>query len=241
MFIVLVATDLNQVILAELKTGLHTHELRGHCRSVVCCKWSPKDEFLLATGSCDSKIILWDIRSAKSWLMTLDQHNGKGSSQNENSNTAHDGIVNGLCFTANGMFLLSMGTDNSLRLWNVMNGKNQMINYGNITNDVHKHVQLDVSAMTNPNLAYVPSEGNIFVYEVETGRRVNTLSGHYNMVSSCYYHSNRMQLYSAGHDRNLLIWDNADGFVEVESVFEEEVDKKPVTFNEDCWSSDEEN
>ena len=41
--------------------------------------------------------------------------------------TAHNGHVNGLCFTENGLHLVSCGTDNRVRLWNTLNGKNTLV------------------------------------------------------------------------------------------------------------------
>jgi WD40 repeat protein len=37
--------------------------------------------------------------------------------------TAHNGNVHGLSFTADGLFLISVGTDCRMRLWNTETGK----------------------------------------------------------------------------------------------------------------------
>lgn len=42
--------DSNQVHLVDLKSGSKTHTLRGHRKSVMAVRWSPHDEFLLATA-----------------------------------------------------------------------------------------------------------------------------------------------------------------------------------------------
>lgn len=42
-------------------------------------------------------------------------------------NTAHNGRVNGLCFTADGLFLLTAGTDDRMRLWNSATGENTLV------------------------------------------------------------------------------------------------------------------
>lgn len=42
-------------------------------------------------------------------------------------NTAHDGRVNGLCFTGDGLYLLTTGTDDHMRLWNSATGENTLV------------------------------------------------------------------------------------------------------------------
>ena len=41
--------------------------------------------------------------------------------------TAHNGHVNGLRFTSDGLFLVSFGTDNQLRLWDAFSGQNTLV------------------------------------------------------------------------------------------------------------------
>jgi len=42
-------------------------------------------------------------------------------------NTAHNGRVNGLCFTADGLHLLTTGTDDRMRLWDSATGENTLV------------------------------------------------------------------------------------------------------------------
>lgn len=42
-------------------------------------------------------------------------------------NTAHNGRANGLCFTADGLYLLTTGTDDRMRLWNSATGENTLV------------------------------------------------------------------------------------------------------------------
>lgn len=198
-----------QVLLVDLKSGSSTHELRGHQRTVLTVSWSTSDEHLLASGSCDNRILLWDIRSARSFLRSLDQHNGAEDdcrSSSSSSCTAHGGHVNGLRFSRDGLFLVSFGTDNRLRLWNTSNGRKEIINFGKTPNESRRTVRFDVSHDVTPALVYVPSEGNIFAYDVQTGARVNSLLGHYNSVNCCVFHPFHQELYSGANDRNLLVW-----------------------------------
>ncbi len=43
--------------------------------------------------------------------------------------TAHSGEVNGLCFSSDGLFLASFGSDNAVRLWDTFTGMNTLVNF----------------------------------------------------------------------------------------------------------------
>ncbi len=118
----LVASTANQVFLADLRSGSTTHELRSHTSSILSVKWSPMQEFQLASGSMDNRLLMWDVRAARSCLFSMDQYNGRNHADVEKT-TAHNGNVHGLSFTADGLFLISVGTDCRMRLWNTETGK----------------------------------------------------------------------------------------------------------------------
>lgn len=116
-----VASTANQVFLADLRSGSTTHELRSHTSSVLSVKWSPMQEFQLASGSMDNRLLMWDVRASRSCLFSMDQHNGRNNANVEQT-TAHNGYVHGLSFTGDGLFLISVGTDGRMRLWNSETG-----------------------------------------------------------------------------------------------------------------------
>ena len=51
--------------------------LSSHQGWVVCVNWSPVDENQLLSGSYDSTLKLWDVRSSKLPLYTISAHEGK--------------------------------------------------------------------------------------------------------------------------------------------------------------------
>jgi len=77
-YLVDVASSVKHILLVDLKSGSCTHELRGHTSSTLACRCSAREEYLLATGSCDNRVLLWDVRSAKCCLKLMDQNNCKG-------------------------------------------------------------------------------------------------------------------------------------------------------------------
>ena len=44
-----------------------------------------------------------------------------------------------------------------------LSGRNEMINYGKISIDSKKAARIDLSCDTNPQMIFVPSQGNVLV------------------------------------------------------------------------------
>ncbi|XP_074648575.1 DNA excision repair protein ERCC-8-like [Tubulanus polymorphus] len=241
-----VATAKCHCVLVDLRTGAKTHTLRGHKDAVMSCQWSPKDEFILATGGSDSKLMLWDVRSAAGSLMVFDQYNGDTTANPESVNTAHNGLINGMRFLSNGLHLVSVGTDDHMRLWNVATGKNMLVNYGKLENFSLKNIQIACSFNTNPELVYVPVNSDVCVYDIFNGDLLVTLRGHYNTVNCTVFNPDTNDVYSGANDRNILLF---SGNVETESAFCKHLDGDDRTENNtsatipaaaaDAWSSDE--
>lgn len=204
--LVAAACEDSRVYLCDLVSGSSSHILRGHTGAVLSLAWSPRNHYMLASGSRDNKILFWDIRKATGSLFTLDQHNGKGGSGRMNVKTAHNGHINGLHFTGDGLFLLSYGTDNRLRLWDTYSGKNTLVNFGLIPNDSQKSVQFATTMDHSTDLAFVPSLSNIEVFDVHSGAKVKCLGGHYSNVNCCTYQQDFQVLFSGSNDCQLLSW-----------------------------------
>ncbi|EEY59812.1 DNA excision repair ERCC-8-like protein [Phytophthora infestans T30-4] len=74
------ATSRGEVRLVDMESGATAHSLLGHKDEIWSLDWSPASEFLLATGSRDGEIRLWDIRrsGATACLLCLN-HEGKAT------------------------------------------------------------------------------------------------------------------------------------------------------------------
>ncbi|ETE63550.1 DNA excision repair protein ERCC-8, partial [Ophiophagus hannah] len=92
--LIAVGTKSSKVQLCDFKSGSCSHILQGHTQEILAVSWSPRYEFILATGSADSRVKLWDVRRASACLLTLDQHNGeKSKAASEASNIFHISIL----------------------------------------------------------------------------------------------------------------------------------------------------
>ncbi|KAI5610353.1 DNA excision repair protein ERCC-8, partial [Silurus asotus] len=159
------------------------------------------------SASTDGRVRMWDVRRAAGSLFTLDQFNGdKSKASSEAVNTAHNGRVNGLHFTDDGLYLLTTGTDDRMRLWNSATGHNTLVNYGKVVNESRKGVKFTVSRGCSPEFVFVPCGTSVAVYGLYTGELVTTLRGHYNNVDCCEFHPDYQVLYSGGKDCNILAW-----------------------------------
>ncbi|KAJ7335935.1 hypothetical protein JRQ81_013876 [Phrynocephalus forsythii] len=232
--LIAVGTRSPKVQLCDLKSGSCSHILQGHKQEVLAVSWSPRNEYILATASADSRVKLWDVRRASACLLTLDQHNGEKSKvSSEAVNTAHNGRVNGLCFTTDGLHLLTIGTDDRMRLWNSFSGENTLVNYGKVFNESRKGVKFAVSRGCSPEFVFVPYSSTIAVYSVYSGDLITMLKGHYSSVDCCVFQPNFQELYTCGRDGNILAW--------VPSLREPEPDdtsgKSLNPAYQDTWSS----
>lgn len=164
-------------------------------------------------------------------------------------NTAHNGHVNGMCFTPDGLHLLTFGTDENLHLWETFTGKNTMVNFGRISNESRKCIKFSACTNSKPELVFVPGDSNIEIFDIYTGLNIATLRGHYNQVNCCYFHPSYQFLISGGNDRNILIWEPITGTVQAyeDHLRGENKDTSASVSNfltrtgatVDTWSSDE--
>jgi WD40 repeat protein len=58
-------------------------------------------------------------------------------------------------------------------------------------------------------LIYHPSGQNIGVYELQTGKKIHSLRGHFDNVMCCEFHPELQELYSGAADASMLVWSPA--------------------------------
>lgn len=205
----LVCSSRGIVSVFELQSGTNVHTLKQHVGDVLSCNWSPFEEHILATGSSDNKVLLWDIRSSKNCLMSFNRCNTiqtVGENPCMNNFTAHTGSVNAVKFVRGGLKLISCGTDNIIRLWDTLSGKNELVHYEGFFNSSKKSIGIDISGETYPEFVFIPSNNIINVYEINSGKLVNVLKGHFDNVNCTYYSHFQHELYSGCTDGLTLIW-----------------------------------
>ncbi|KAI0016198.1 WD40-repeat-containing domain protein [Xylariomycetidae sp. FL0641] len=181
------------VRLVDLRSGANVQSLAGHTGAVLATSWSPRHEHVLASGSVDGTVKIWDVRRASALLGMLDHedslglyHNGllsqDGKVRVRASAKAHSAPVNGLTWTDDGNYIVSAGHDRRIRVWDAATGKNTLASFGpSIKNSQLASVTMFTSpvGLTHPGkeLLFWPNETDILVLDLHDGQVVTKLRG----------------------------------------------------------------
>lgn len=105
--------DRGEVLLWEIASGRVTKRLSGHRGSVMCARFSP-DGKSLATGSCDTSVIVWNVETGRPWKWgTLKEHFGTVTTLAFSA----DGTM--LATGARGGELLGKRQDGNFKVWDL--------------------------------------------------------------------------------------------------------------------------
>ena len=172
----------------DLEHGQVVDELRGHAQTIECLTFSP-DGSLLASGSHDGLILLWNMDSS-------------GHGELRGTLRGHSHIVRAVAFHPNGQLLASGSADGTVRLWSVSTGEMRQLLAG------HGHEIIGLAFDPDSRvLATVSADRGIRLWEVETGRPLNSLTGYMNAVLVMHYRPDGRQLASASGDGRIHLWD----------------------------------
>jgi len=225
------------VYLCDMVAGGFSHTLQGHSSPVMALHWSPVCEWELATTDRGGRVLFWDVRRAGA-IACLDQQmtrinnmNRVSSSmfQSNNNNkinkTAHDGAINSIVPTPDGLFWLTSGGDDHIRCWDASTHKNMLTHYPHASNSAKKAIQVAISQDGGTGttihtregksrnkgkgggLLFQPSGAHIQVYDVRRGGMVHTLVGHMSGVNCCTWNGVSCELYSGDEDGYICVWD----------------------------------
>lgn len=126
------------------------------------------------------------------------------------ANTAHGKGVNGLTVTNDGRYLVSLGLDEKIRLWDTETGHNTFVNYGSSwRNRFNLGLQATVSSTAvSPPLLYIPSDDRqVLVYGLLDGMLIRRLKGAYGRVICVENRYAYQELYSGSNGGEILVWE----------------------------------
>ena len=166
--------------------------LRGHEREIECVAFS-EDGTLLASGSHDGMILLWDVQPS-------------GHRRLRSTLRGHRHIVRDLVFHPHGHLLASGSLDRTIRLWDVRSGHIRQLLAG--------HGSEITGLAFDPDgrvLAGVNWHRAVRLWEVETGRALETLTGSMHAVTAVCFRPDGRQLASGSGDGRVHVWERNHG------------------------------
>lgn len=161
----------------------------GHTGPILCAAFSP-DSSVLATGSGDSTVRLWDVLSGmpssvltgehKSWILTV-------------------------AWSSCGKYLLSGCKDNSVQVWTnlELDGKSSSVS-------LKGHIKPVTCAVWEPyglRVATGSMDNGVRIWHGTSGQCIVSLSSHTAPVMQVRWSSVTGRIYSGGRDRVVKVWD----------------------------------
>jgi WD40 repeat protein len=163
----------------------------GHLGPVTSIALSPNKK-ILASGSYDNTIKLWDVETGKE-LRTLTRQFRPGI-------TGASTNIYSVSFTPDGKTLAS-GSSSSVMLWDVESGK-ELRTIGDSSGPVS--LSPDGKTLANEGL------NAIKLWDVESGKELRTLTGH-RLISSVAFSVDGKLLASGSWDKTIKLWDVESG------------------------------
>lgn len=177
------------VRLVDLRSGSAAHSLAGHSGSVLSVAWHPKEENILVSGATDGGVRVWDIRRSASSLGVLDMedsigiagYDGKGTgARRRERGKAHNGAVNGLTWTEDGAFVVSVGQDERMKVWDMGTGANTLANFGPGLKNAHRSALVPLLAPAHLSPAgketvFFPNPKEITSFDLHSGSLLSRL------------------------------------------------------------------
>lgn len=163
------------------------HTLDRHLAPITALGMS-RDGKVLASGSQDKSIILWD--SAFNFKGTLDGHAAK---------------INALLIDPSKRFLISGSEDRNIILWNIEQGK--------LLKKIDNGVPVYAFAQSSDirSLYIAGAEPAIKQYTIGTWQVARTFAGHTDVVNAIAISPNSQYMISGSNDKTARIWDLKTG------------------------------
>ncbi|NCS39929.1 MAG: hypothetical protein GPJ20_13705 [Microcystis aeruginosa BS13-10] len=201
--------DALQKILIE---GREYNRLKGYNGEVDSVSFS-SDGKILATGSSDTTIKLWDVESDGKTLASGSEDTtiklwNLETGQEIRTLKGHNGHVYSVSFSSDGKTLASGSEDKTIKLWNVETGQEIRTLKG-----YNGEVDSVSFSSDGKTLASLDNRNSfeIKLWDVETGETIRTLTGHNNSVLSVSFSSDGKTLASGSHDNTIKLWNVETG------------------------------
>lgn len=179
----------NEVYIVDIRKHKVIHTLRGHLEPVYETVFSP-DGKILATGSFDRTVKLWDVSTGEE-MRSLTGFFGM-----ENADT--------LVFSGDAKLMATTSKEGGVRVWDIATGALR-------TAVKHDGVVAFEFGRAGDRLATAGAEGSVKVWDTSSGAELRTLNGHTGSLNSVAFDEKGDLLATGGDDHTVRLWDVATG------------------------------
>jgi len=176
-----------EIIIYDLTNGDTLFKFKNHSGSVTSLTFNKRLN-LLASGSSDKSIKIWDLANAESLKFTLDSSLG-----------GHTGWIRSLVYLVDDDTLLASGADDTtIKIWDVLGGTLKF------TLEGHSNSIWSLASMGRNLLASGSNDGFVKIWNLSNGKLRNTLK-HANQVRKLIALNDSL-LASGSWDNTIKIW-----------------------------------
>ncbi|MEO1523099.1 MAG: WD40 repeat domain-containing protein, partial [Cyanobacteria bacterium J06633_2] len=159
------------------------------------------DGAVVATITQDNSVQILDSQSGESLLAGESLPPIEGGSQ----------YIESVVMSHDGRFLLTIDTDDNLRIWNVqLNSLTQMIS-GHLESGHHAAVISGNFSHDGTRIVTASEDGTARVWDITSGELIRTLGGHKDTVISASFSHDDTRVVTASADYTAKVWDISSG------------------------------
>ncbi|KIJ53825.1 hypothetical protein M422DRAFT_242088 [Sphaerobolus stellatus SS14] len=167
--------------------------LKEHTAVVICIAFSPDSQYFVS-GSADSTIRVWDVRTGQRIGELL---------------RGHTRSVTCVDISADGAHIVSGSHDGTICVWDIKTG--QMT----LEEPIQGHADSVTSVAFSPNAHQIISSSDdwtICVWNMKTGNRIGEpFSGHTRSITCVAFSPDGQKITSGSEDRAIFVWDAKEG------------------------------